>query len=195
MKLNRNQKKLTFILSCVMLFMVACRQDMHDQPRYEPLEESTFFADARSSRPLVAGTVPRGHLDLDEHFYTGKVNGEPVTTFPFEITREVIKRGQERYNIFCSPCHDRVGRGKGMIVRRGLKQPPSFHTIRLREAPVGHFFDVITNGFGVMPSYADKVKPRDRWAIIAYIRALQLSQNINWEELTPQEKKQSRKWK
>ncbi len=193
--MNRNQKKLTFILSCVMLFMVACRQDMHDQPRYEPLEESTFFADARSSRPLVAGTVPRGHLDLDEHFYTGKVNGEPVTTFPFEITREVIKRGQERYNIFCSPCHDRVGRGKGMIVRRGLKQPPSFHTIRLREAPVGHFFDVITNGFGVMPSYADKVKPRDRWAIIAYIRALQLSQNINWEELTPQEKKQSRKWK
>lgn len=155
----------------------ACRQDMHDQPKLEPLERNTFFADQRASRPLVAGTVARGQLRVDEHFYTGKVNGQLVTTLPFAATQEVLERGRERYNIFCSPCHDLVGAGNGMIVQRGFRRPPSFHLDRLREMPVGHFYDVITNGFGAMYSYADRITPRDRWTIAAYIRVLQLSQN------------------
>lgn len=164
------------ITLCLLVSLAACRQDMHDQPRYEPLEASAFFEDGRSARQPVTGTVARGQLQADTHFYTGRVNGEPVTTFPFQITQEVLKRGQERYNIFCSPCHDRVGNGEGMVVRRGFRRPPSFHIDRLREAPVGHFFDVITNGFGAMYDYAARIPPRDRWAIIAYIRALQFSQ-------------------
>lgn len=161
---------------------------MHDQPRYEPLERSTFFDDGRSARPFVEGTVARGQLHLDDHFYTGKVNGELVTTLPFAATPEVLARGQERYNIFCSPCHDQVGTGRGMIVQRGFRQPPSFHIDRLRQAPVGHFFDVMTNGFGTMYSYADRVAPKDRWAIVAYIRALQLSQNATLEDVPATER-------
>lgn len=160
-----------------MLATTACRQDMHDQPRYEPLEASAFFKDGRASRPLIEGTVARGQLFIDEHLYKGKINGQDATSFPFAITPDKLERGRERYNIYCSPCHDKIGNGHGMIVQRGFRQPPSFHTERLREAPVGYFYDVITNGFGTMYSYADRVKPHDRWAIIAYLRALQLSQN------------------
>src|SRR5262245_24386055 len=157
---------------------------MADQPRYEPLEESSFFPDHRSARPLPIGVIARGFLDEDELLYTGRVNGQLATTFPFEISAAVLARGRERYNIFCSPCHDYVGSGNGMAVRRGFRRgPPSFHTDRLREAPPGHFFDVISNGFGAMNDYAAQIKPRDRWAIIAYVRALQFSQNVNIKDL------------
>ena len=156
---------------------LGCRQDMHNQPKYQPFEESTFFDDLRSSRPLVAGVVARGHLDEDQAFFTGATASGPVTDNPLGLGRDVLLRGQERYNIYCSPCHDRVGTGTGMIVQRGYKQPPTFHDDRLRSVPDGYIFQVITNGFGVMPTYAPQVPARDRWAIIAYIRALQLSQH------------------
>lgn len=170
-------------MAILLLLATACRRDMHDQPKYRPLRGSDFFDDGRSARPFVDGTVARGHLRTDEHFYTGKVNGELVTTLPFPATQEVLARGEERFNIFCSPCHGRVGDGNGMIVQRGFRRPPSFHIDRLRQAPVGHFFDVMTNGFGTMYSYADRVPPKDRWAIVAYIRALQLSQNAKLEDV------------
>lgn len=160
----------------VALALAGCRQDMHDQPRYEALEQSAFFGDARASRPQIAGTVARGQLRTDTHLYEGKVRGELVDSFPFPVTREVLERGRERFDIHCSPCHDRAGGGRGMIVLRGFRTPPSFHEDRLREAPVGHFFDVMTNGFGAMASYAHRVDVRDRWAIAAYLRALQYSQ-------------------
>jgi len=154
-----------------------CRQDMHDQPKYIPLRESTFFADERSARPIVAGTVARGQLRDDELLYTGKVNGADAAIFPFAIDERVMARGRERFDIYCSPCHGRTGSGDGMVVRRGYRAPPSFHQDRLRNAPAGHFFDVITNGFGAMPDYAAQVRPEDRWAVVAYVRALQLSEH------------------
>jgi mono/diheme cytochrome c family protein len=165
------------LLACLLgtLTSAACRQDMHDQPKYVPLRESTFFADTRSARPLVEGTVARGQLNEDALRYTGKVDGADATVFPFPIDEKILRRGQERFNIYCSPCHARTGEGDGMVVRRGYRRPPSYHTDRLRSAPVGHFFDVITNGFGAMPDLAAQVKTDDRWAIAAYIRALQLS--------------------
>ncbi len=160
----------------VLLLFAACRLDMHDGPKAKTFRPSEFFDDRMSARPLVPGAVPREQGPFDELLYTGKINGQLAEVFPFPITREVLRRGQERFNIYCSPCHSRTGNGDGMIVRRGFRRPPSYHIDRLRNAPVGHFFDVITNGFGAMYSYADRVAPRDRWAIIAYIRALQLSQ-------------------
>jgi len=166
----------------------ACRQDMHDQPKFIPLRESGFYADHRSARPIIEGTVARGHLDDDELLDTGKANGQDAAEFPFAVTAEVMARGQERYNIFCAPCHDRIGRGNGMVVRRGYRQPPSFHIDRLRQAPVGHFFDVMTNGFGAMPDYRAQVPARDRWAIIAYIRALQLSEHTTLDAVPPEER-------
>jgi mono/diheme cytochrome c family protein len=150
---------------------------MADQPRYKPLAESTFFGDDRSARPLVPGTVARGELRADEPFYTGKSGGNLVTALPIPLTRELLQRGQERFNIFCAPCHGRTGEGNGMVVQRGYRRPPSYHIDRLRQTPIGHFFDVMTHGFGAMPDYAAQVPPADRWAIAAYIRALQLSQN------------------
>ncbi|MCH7681976.1 cytochrome c [candidate division KSB1 bacterium] len=167
----------------VSLGATQCRQDMHDQPRFEALEANAFFSDGRASRPSIKGTVARGHLKLDKHFYTGKVDGELVATFPFPITEDVLKRGRERYNIFCTPCHDGTGSGNGMIVQRGFRPPPSFHIERLRGVPVGHFFDVMTSGLGAMYDYADRVSPRDRWAIAAYIRVLQRSQNMPVEDV------------
>ncbi len=155
----------------------ACRQDMHNQPKYKPLAESTFFGDGRASRPVIADTVSRGHLRIDDARFTGKTNGLEVAAFPFPMTRADVARGQERFNVYCSPCHGRLGDGQGMIVRRGFRQPPSYHIDRLRNAPVGHFFDVVTNGFGAMPSYASRVPVDDRWRIISYVRALQYSQN------------------
>jgi len=148
---------------------------MHDQPKYIPLRQSTFFADQRSARPLIAGTVARGQLREDTLLYTGKVGNADATLFPFRIDEVVLQRGRERYDIYCSPCHSRTGDGDGMVVRRGYRRPPSYHDERLRNAPVGHYFDVITNGFGAMPDYAAQIKVEDRWAITAYIRALQLS--------------------
>ncbi len=158
-----------------LLAVGGCRQDMHNQPKFVPLRESSFFPDHRSERPLVDGTVARGEIETDELLYTGKTGGQDATAFPFPVTWDVMRRGQERFNIYCSPCHSRTGDGDGMVVRRGFRAPPSFHIDRLRQAPVGHFFDVITNGFGAMPDYRPQIPVRDRWAIIAYIRALQAS--------------------
>src|SRR5688572_25599241 len=148
---------------------------MHDAPRYEPLEASTFFSDGRASRALVANTVPRGHLREDEHLFTGKVGGQLVTEFPMAVTAEVMARGQERFDVFCAPCHGRTGDGTGMIVQRGFRQPPSYYEERLLNAPVGYLYDVMTSGFGAMQDYSAQVPVADRWAIAAYIRALQLS--------------------
>ena len=167
---------LVVVLGAVVSLVVGCRQDMHNQPKFKPLRESDFFHDARSARQPVPGTIARGQLRLDEPFFTGKSQGTFVAAFPFPVTRELLERGRERYDIYCSVCHDRAGYGRGMVVQRGFRQPPSFHTDRLRQAPVGYLFNIITNGFGQMPDYAAQIAPRDRWAIVAYIRALQLSQ-------------------
>jgi mono/diheme cytochrome c family protein len=156
--------------------IAGCRQDMHDTPRYEPLEASTFFANGQASRALVANTVARGLLREDTHLNEGKVNGQLATNFPMPVTADVMARGQERFNVFCSPCHGKTGSGNGMVVQRGFRAPPSYHEDRLRSAPVGYFFDVMTNGFGAMQDYSSQVPVADRWAIAAYIRALQLSQ-------------------
>jgi mono/diheme cytochrome c family protein len=150
---------------------------MHDQPRFKPLARNDFFSDIRSARPQVEGTIARGQWANDTYFYTGKIGNQPGDAIPFPVTQQVLARGQERYNIFCAPCHSRVGDGNGMIVQRGFRAPPSYHTDRLRNAPLGYFYDVISNGFGAMPEYASQVPPRDRWDIVAYIRALQLSQH------------------
>lgn len=167
------------------MLLAGCRQDMHDHSRFRPLEYTTFFDDHRSSRLLVPGTVPRGYLQDQPLFDTGMAGNQPVATLPVPVTEQLLRRGQERYNIFCSPCHDRLGSGLGMIVRRGYRRPPSFHTDRLREAPVGHIFDVVTNGFGAMPDYSAQIPPADRWAIAAYIRVLQFSQNAPLNALPP----------
>ena len=159
---------------------VACRQDMHDQPKYIPLRQSDFFADSRSERQLIEGTVARGHLNDDAAYYEGKgPDGKALAQFPFPVTKDVLERGQSRYNIYCAPCHDRLGEGNGMVVRRGYRHPPSYHIDRLRQAADGYIYDVITNGFGAMPDYAAQIPVRDRWTIVAYIRALQLSHNAN----------------
>jgi cytochrome c553 len=158
--------------------VAACRQDMFNQPKVKPLAKSDFFEDGSGARPPVEGTVARGELRADRVFQTAiGPDGKFVATLPVPLTRALLLRGQERFNIFCSPCHGRVGDGRGMIVERGFKQPPSYHIDRLREQPIGYFFDVITNGFGQMSGYAAQVPPADRWAIAAYIRALQLSQH------------------
>lgn len=159
------------------LVLAGCRQDMQDQPKFFPQRGTTLFTDGRSVRPQVAGTVARNQLHEDSYFYTGLVNGKEGDGMPFPATMTVLQRGQERYNVYCTPCHSRVGNGEGMIVQRGYAKAGDFHTDRLRTAPLGHFFYVITNGHGAMPDYASQVAPADRWAIAAYIRALQLSQN------------------
>ncbi|MFZ0637875.1 MAG: cytochrome c, partial [Candidatus Acidiferrales bacterium] len=153
------------------------------QPKYKTYDPSTFFDDGRSARQPVPGTVARGELEIDDHFYKGKVDGKDADTFPFPITANDMLRGQQRYNIYCSPCHDYTGSGRGMIVQRGFPQPPSYHIDRLRRAPVGHFFDVMTNGFGAMYSYSARVSPADRWRIAAYIRALQLAEHATPEDV------------
>jgi hypothetical protein len=158
---------------------------MHDQPKVKPLRMSDFFEDKRSARPIVEGTVARGQLKEDTYFYTGKVGSQEGDVMPFPVTADVLARGQQRYTIYCTPCHSELGDGYGMIVQRGLKPPPSYHTDRMRRAPIGHFFDVMTNGFGAMPDYAAQIPVADRWAIAAYIRALQLSQNAQKSDLPP----------
>jgi hypothetical protein len=180
----------TLLLAAALLALplAGCRQDMHNQPKYRPFARNPFFADQRASRPLVEGVVARGHLDEDEAFFQGVSGGQPVATDPLGYGREVLERGQERFNIYCSPCHDRTGSGEGMIVQRGYKQPPSFHDPRLRAVPDGYFFQVMTNGFATMPAYAAQVPARDRWAIVAYIRALQLSQNATLADVPAEER-------
>ena len=165
------------------LAVAGCRQDMHDAPRYEPLEASTFFANGQASRALVANTVARGLLREDTHLNEGKVNGQLATTFPMPVTADVMARGRERFNVFCSPCHGKTGSGNGMVVQRGFRAPPSYHEDRLRNAPVGYFFDVMTHGFGAMQDYASQLPPADRWAVAAYIRALQLSQRASLDDV------------
>jgi mono/diheme cytochrome c family protein len=179
--LKNNMRRKLFIsagaLGC--LTLAACRQDMHNEPRYKPLAVSEFFSDHRSARPMVEGTVARGHLEIDEARYTGKIAGEDVTEFPIPMAKADIERGETRFNVYCTPCHGRLGDGNGMVVLRGFRQPPSYYSERLVNAPVGHYFDVITNGFGAMPSYASRVQSDDRWRIVAYIRALQLSESAS----------------
>jgi len=167
---------------CVLLTIIAltsaCRLDMHVQPKLNPLSRSDFYADQRSERPPVEGTVARGELREDAYFYTGKIGNNPGDVMPFPVTKEVLQRGRERYNIYCAPCHSRVGDGNGFVPSRGFaRKPPSYHIARLQKAPLGYFYDVMTNGFGIMPDYASQITPQDRWNIVAYIRALQLSQN------------------
>ena len=177
-------KALTLALLAVMsLGLAACRQDMHDAPRYKPLRASDFFADGRSARNLPAGTVARGWLREDDALYTGKVNSQLVDQFPFPIGRADIERGQNRFNIYCTPCHGRLGDGNGMVVQRGLRQAASYHNDRLRAEKVGYFYDVVTNGFGAMQGYAEQIGVRDRWLIVAYVRALQLSQHASLDDV------------
>jgi Cytochrome C oxidase, cbb3-type, subunit III len=158
------------------LVLAGCRQDMQDQPKFFPQRGTDFYADGRSVRPQVENTVARGQLRENGYFYTGLINGKEGDGLPFPATLEVLERGQERFNVYCTPCHSRVGNGEGMIVQRGYIKAGNFHTARLESAPLGHFFHVISSGYGAMPDYAAQIVPADRWAIVAYIRALQLSQ-------------------
>ena len=178
--------KISWLVICLGL-VTSCALDMRDQPRYESFEKSAFFGDNLSGRPRVADTVAHDPLRIDKHLYTGQINGEFAPTFPFTVTLEVLQQGQERFDIFCSPCHGRVGDGQGIVVEYGLKAPPSFHTQDMRDEPPGFYFDAITHGTRVMPSYAARIPPSDRWAIIAYIRALQLSQNADLSTVPAQE--------
>jgi mono/diheme cytochrome c family protein len=174
----RNRSRLALLLVVVHLPALAgCRQDMHNQPKYRPLRASAFFENESSARPLVEGTIARGTLQTDAAFFTGKNGALFVNELPFPVTPTVVDRGQERFNIYCTPCHGAAGTGDGMVVQRGYPQPPSFHIDRLRKIEAGYFFDVMTHGFGRMPDYRDQITPRDRWHIVAYIRALQLSQH------------------
>lgn len=161
---------------------------MHNGPRAKPLRESMFFKNTSSARPLVEGTVARGTLQDDAAFFTGKNGAAAVDALPFQLTADVLDRGEQRFNIYCSPCHGLAGKGDGMIVRRGYRQPPSFHADRLQQAPLGHFYDVMSNGFGAMPDYRAQIAPRDRWAIAAYVRALQLSQHAAAADLGAEER-------
>jgi Cytochrome C oxidase, cbb3-type, subunit III len=175
-------------LGALALWLAGCRMDMHEQPKYLPYQPTTFFDDGRSERPVVPGTVARGQLRLDELLYTGKENGALSNKFPFPITRQDLERGRQRYNIYCTPCHDYTGSGQGMIVQRGFPSPPSYHIDRLRQAPVGHFFDVMTDGYGSMYSYASRIEPEDRWRIAAYIRVLQLSEHSTVQDVPESER-------
>ena len=166
------------MLLALISLAAACRLDMHVQPRINPLAKNDFFADQRGARPLVEGTVARGQLHEDSYFYTGKIGNSNGDYMPFPVTRQVLERGRERYNIYCSPCHSPLGDGNGFIPSRGFsRQPPSYHSAHLQKAPLGYFYDVISNGFGIMPDYSSQISPQDRWNIVAYVRALQLSQN------------------
>lgn len=175
---------LTMLILCT---FTACRRDMFNQPKSNPLRESDFFPDGSASLPIPPHTVARSDLQNDEAFNTGMIGTNLVTTFPFAVTREIIERGQQRFQINCVPCHGETGAGNGIVIARGFPAPPSYHIERLRAAPVGHFFDVMTRGYGVMLSQAERVTPEDRWAIAAYIRALQLSQNAKLADVPTNE--------
>lgn len=181
--------KLTLLglgLTLLLVALSSCRQDMHDQPKYKPFRSSDFFGDERSARPFVEDTVARGQLRDDPAYFTGKQGGVAVDTLPVPVTPALMRRGQERYGIYCTPCHGLNGRGDGIVVQRGYRRPSSFHVDRLRNGKDGYFFDVITAGFGAMPDYAAQVTVADRWAIVAYVRALQLSENARLEDVPPE---------
>ena len=166
------------------LLLAGCRQDMHDQPKYKPSAKSAFWPDQRSARPVVEGTVARGKLKTDTRLWKGRAaDGTFVTELPVPVTKALLLRGQQRFNIYCTPCHGRTGEGEGMIVQRGFKHPPTYHSDRLRQQPPGYIFDVISNGFGSMVSYASRIPMEDRWAITAYVRVLQFSQNATIEDV------------
>ncbi len=184
---------------CAAALVSACRQDMHDQPKKKPQAASVFFADGKSARNFVPGTIPHDTSDdlhandsrwlaEDAAFYTGKVDGKPVEYFPLQVDATLLERGRNRFNVNCTPCHGRLGNGDGTVVARGMKRPPSYHIERLQKVAPGYIYDVITNGFGAMYDQADRINPKDRWAIVAYVRALQLSQNTKFDELSAQEK-------
>jgi mono/diheme cytochrome c family protein len=175
MKSNPKRLGQLVVACCALAFVAGCRQDMHNAPRYEPLEASTLFADGSSARQPVEGTVPRGALNADEALFTGKTDGVAVKEMPFAITAADLDRGQQRFNIYCTPCHDQSGNGNGMVVQRGYRRPPSFHIDRLKQADVGYMFDVVSNGFGAMPDYKAQIDVRDRWRIVAYVKALQMA--------------------
>jgi mono/diheme cytochrome c family protein len=196
---------LPVLLACIVLSAsgAGCEDDMADQPRYNTLAPSPFFDDGQASRPIPAGTVARGHLRTDSHLFEGMVNGQPAETYPFPVTRERLIRGQQRYEIFCAVCHGSLGDGNGMIVQRGFTRPPAFYPLPLHEqqmpllyareqylmiAPVGHYFNVITNGWGAMFSYNDRISPEDRWNLIMYIRALQISQTATIEDVPAEQR-------
>ena len=179
----RGRRALVVVALAGGLLSGACRQDMHDQPRYKPFAQSDFFRDDRSARPLEEGTVARGQLHEDARFYTGKDAAGFLDEFPLSVDAALVARGRERFDIYCAPCHGQTGQGDGMVVRRGYRRPPTFHQDRLRNERPGYFFDVMTNGFGAMPDYAAQVPVRDRWAIAAYIRALQLSQHATIDDV------------
>jgi mono/diheme cytochrome c family protein len=172
-------------LAALSLLSLGCsRLDMQDQPKFKAQGTNDFFADARDGRPELEGTIARGQLNEDTAYYEGKdVTGNDIAAFPVAVDKAFLERGRQRYDIYCSPCHGRLGNGLGMVVQRGFKQPPSYHIERLRNAPVGHLFEVITNGYGAMLNYSQQIQVRDRWAIVAYIRALQYSQNASANDL------------
>jgi cbb3-type cytochrome c oxidase subunit III len=161
---------------------------MQDQPKYTPLEASSFFVDGRSARPIPPGTIPRGHLNDNDAFHTGAQNGVFLDTIPMAVTRTLLERGRERYEIYCSPCHSSLGDGNGMVAKRGFKIPANFHTDRLRNAPPGYVFQVISNGYGAMPDYSSQIRVEDRWAIVGFVKALQLSRNATVADVPPEGK-------
>ena len=183
------RRRAGWLALCMVLWAGGCRRDMYDQPKYEAYEPSTFFGDGTSSRPIVAGTVARDELRADTLYYEGKVDGKDADVFPFAIDEATLELGRERYMIYCTPCHGQLGNGRGMVVRRGFSPPPTFHSEYLRKIPVGHFFNVITHGYGAMYSYAARIPVRHRWAIAAYIRALQYSENASPEDLNAEDRK------
>jgi cbb3-type cytochrome c oxidase subunit III len=178
----------SFFLVAIMFALLGCRQEMRNDSRLKPYQETPFFADRNSSRPLVRGVVPRGEPRTDDFFYTGQIDGHLVRGFPETVTLERLKKGQARYNVYCSVCHGITGLGDGMVVQRGFPKPPSLHEQRLRDAPEGHFFNVMTKGYGAMYSYASRVEPSERWAIIAYIRALQFSRHATLNDVPSEER-------
>jgi len=186
---SRDRKGAVIALTLAVFALAGCRQDMQDQPKFIPLRPTTFFDDGRSERPLIEGTVARGHLNDDVALYTGMgPDGKPVDTFPFPVTKDVMQRGQQRFDVYCAPCHDRTGDGNGMIVRRGYKRPPAYWSPDVMARSNGFIFDVITHGFGAMPDYAAQIAPHDRWAIVAYVRALQASETATINDVPPEER-------
>ena len=182
--LRKNSWRLLALGSAAALLLIAgCRQDMQNQPKMIPQRGSSMFADHRSARPQVPDTVARGQLDEDQHFYTGLIDGKEQNAMPYPVTLKVLERGQERYNIYCTPCHSRVGNGDGMIVQRGYKPAGNYHDAKHLNQPLSHYFYVMTNGYGAMPDYSSQITPVDRWAIAAYIRALQLSQDATLSDV------------
>ncbi len=177
-------------MSCLLIIAAtaACRRDMQDQPKYTPLQPSSFFVDGRSARPIPANTIARGHLNDEDAFHTGAENGAFLDSIPVALSRPVLERGRQRYDIYCAPCHSGLGDGNGMIARRGFKIPANFHTDRLRQAPPGYIFQVISNGYGAMPDYSHQINVNDRWAIVAYVKALQLSRNATAADVPPEAK-------